>query len=146
VLRDEVVAERKIVDLRNVGQGSQLSAQRSLWRTATPHYNRKAIVGRCIPSVIASRVAEVVLLPLSNGSRVFRLHQTDIVNASSSRLILGFLPVQQPKLPLFAVTIGPATVRYWSNQTSSSRKLLMMLLTIIVQFFTRGCQQYAKRL
>ena len=30
---------------------------------------------------------------------------------------------------------------YWSNQTSSMRKLLMMLLTIIVQFFTRGCQQ-----
>jgi hypothetical protein len=146
VLRDEVVAERKIVDLRNVGQGSQLSAQRSLWRPATPRYNRKAIVGRCTASVIASRVAEVVLLPLSNGWRVFRLHQTGIVNAPSSHLILGFLPVHQPKLPLFAFTIGPATVRYWSNQTSSSRKLLMMLLTIIVQFFTRGCQQYAKRL
>ena len=28
------------------------------------------------------------------------------------------------------------TVRYLSNQTSCRRKLLMMLLTIIVQFFT----------
>ena len=37
-------------------------------------------------------------------------------------------------------------VLYLSNQTSSSRKLLIMLFTIIVQFFTRGCQQYAKRL
>ena len=30
-----------------------------------------------------------------------------------------------------------------SSQTSFMRKLLMMLLTIIVQPFTRGCQQYA---
>jgi len=35
---------------------------------------------------------------------------------------------------------------YLSNQTSSRRKLLMMLLTIIVQFLTGACQQYAKRL
>src|SRR5208282_5727654 len=35
---------------------------------------------------------------------------------------------------------------YWSSQTSSMRKLLMMLLTIIVQSFTCGCPQYAKRL
>ena len=36
-----------------------------------------------------------------------------------------------------AFSIGPIqTARYLSNQTSSSRKLLMMLLTIIVQFLT----------
>ena len=31
--------------------------------------------------------------------------------------------------------------RYLSSQTSSMRQLLMMLLTIIVQPFTAGCQQ-----
>jgi len=31
--------------------------------------------------------------------------------------------------------------RYLSSQTSSMRQLLMMLLTIIVQPFTGGCQQ-----
>jgi hypothetical protein len=36
-----------------------------------------------------------------------------------------------------AFSIGPIqTARYLSNQTSSSRKLLMTLLTIIVQFLT----------
>ena len=35
---------------------------------------------------------------------------------------------------------------YLSSQTSSMRQLLMMLFTIIVQPFTRGCQQYANRL
>jgi len=30
---------------------------------------------------------------------------------------------------------------YLSSQASSSRQLLMMLLTIIVQSLTRGCQQ-----
>ena len=35
---------------------------------------------------------------------------------------------------------------YLSSQMSSMRQLLMMLLTIIVQPFTGGCQQYAKRL
>jgi hypothetical protein len=40
----------------------------------------------------------------------------------------------------------PKSEPYLSSQTSSMRQLLMMLLAIIVQPFTCGCQQYAKRL
>jgi hypothetical protein len=47
---------------------------------------------------------------------------------------------------LIAIGIVSRCGGYWSSQTSSMRKLLMMLLTIIVQPLTCGCQQYAKRL
>ena len=102
---------------------------------------------RCSVRIAAIQQNELVRGPRDFGtapqlrrpqrSRVFRLHQTGIVNAPSPRLILGVCPYSGQACFYFLLQSDQhTTIRYLSNQTSSRRKLLMMLLTIIVQFFT----------